>query len=100
MYVLLEDMGHTANYAINGYVAFDVAKAFQPDVIFLDLGLPGPNGFDVCERMKADPDLKHVRVIVITGYSDDEFRIRSQQIGCELHLIKPVPASVIEHLLG
>jgi len=100
MFMLLQDMGHTANYAINGYVAFDVARSFRPDVILLDLGLPGPNGFDVCERIKADPELKHARVIVITGYASEEFRLRSQQAGCEMHLVKPVAASVIEHLLG
>jgi len=99
LFVLLDDMGHTADYAINGYVAFDVARRFRPDVILLDIGLPGPNGLEVCERIKADPDLKHARIIVITGYSGDEFRIQSQKAGCELHLIKPVPVSVIEHLL-
>ena len=100
MFLLLEEMGHHANYAINGYVAFDIAKSFRPEVVLLDLGLPGPNGFDVCERLKADAYLKDVRVIVITGYSNEEFRLRSQQAGCELHLVKPVAVSVIEQLLG
>ena len=100
MYMLLEEMGHTADYAINGYVAYDVAKKFRPDIVLLDIGLPGPNGFEVCERIKADPGIKHARIIVITGYNNDEFRIRSQKAGVELHLVKPVPASVLDHLLG
>jgi len=100
MFMLLQDMGHDADYAINGYVAFDVAKRFRPDVILLDIGLPGPDGLDVCERIKADPQLKAARVIVISGYASDEFRVRSHKAGCEVHLLKPVPASVIEHLLG
>src|SRR5215831_8477750 len=100
MFMLLEDMGHTADYAMNGYVAFDVAKKFRPDIVLLDIGLPGPTGFDVCERIKADPYIGQARIIVITGYSNEEFRLRSRETGCELHLVKPVPASVLEHLLG
>jgi len=100
LFLLVEDMGHTGNYAINGYSALEIAKLFRPEIVLLDLGLPGPNGFEVCEAIKADPDLKNARVIVITGYTSDEFRVRSQNAGCDLHLVKPVSTTVLEHLLG
>jgi len=100
LYFLIQDMGHTVEYAINGYVAVDMVRAFRPEVLLLDLGLPGLDGFEVCNRIKADPELKHIQVVVITGYAHDEYRIRSHAAGCELHLIKPVPPAVIEHLLG
>jgi CheY-like chemotaxis protein len=98
--MLVEDMGHTADYVINGYVAMEHVRRFRPDVVFLDIGLPDLNGFEVCKLIKDDPELKHTRVIVVTGYAHDEYRIRSSAAGCELHLIKPVPASVFEHVLG
>jgi len=100
MFMLLEDMGHTVEYAINGYVAVDRVLRFRPDFVLLDLGLPDIDGFDVCRRIKAHAELKHVRVIVITGYANDEYRVRSNAAGCELHLVKPVATAVIEYLLG
>ena len=97
---LIEDMGHKTNYAINGYVAVDLLPKFKPDLVLLDLGLPGIDGFEVCKRIKANPETAHVRVIVLTAHGDDEFRIRSHAAGCELHLIKPVAPSVLEQILG
>jgi CheY-like chemotaxis protein len=100
MFMLIADMGHSVEYAINGYVAVDRVRRFRPDIVLLDLGLPGMDGFEVCSQIKNDPELKHVRVIVITGYAHDEYRVRSKAAGCELHLVKPVSLAVIEHLLN
>lgn len=98
--LLITDMGHVVEYAINGYVAIDVARRFLPDFVLLDLGLPGMDGFDVCSRLKRDPNLKHTRFIAVTGYAQDEYRVRSKAVGCEMHLIKPVPPRILEELLG
>jgi two-component system, chemotaxis family, CheB/CheR fusion protein len=97
---LLVDMGHTVEYAINGYVALDIAKKFRPDVVFLDLGLPGLSGFDVCSRLKSEPGFQRTRIIAITAYGQDDMRVRSRAAGCEMHLVKPVPPNVIEQILG
>jgi CheY-like chemotaxis protein len=98
--LLIADMGHVVEYAINGYVAIDVARHFRPDFVLLDLGLPGLDGFDVCSRLKRDPNLRHTRFIAITGYAQDEYRVRSMAVGCELHLVKPVSPRLLEELLG
>jgi CheY-like chemotaxis protein len=97
---LLRDMGHQVDYAINGYVAIELARQMRPEFVFLDLGLPGVSGFDVCRWVKADPALKDARVIAITAYAQDEFRTRSKEAGCDLHLIKPVSAEVFEQILA
>src|SRR3979409_2578086 len=52
---LLSDMGHIVEYAINGYVALDVARRFRPDFALLDLGLPGMDGFKVGRQRRPDP---------------------------------------------
>lgn len=96
---LVNDMGHKAEYAINGYAALTIAKTFKPDVVLLDLGLPGLNGFDVCRRLKKDPDLAHVRVIAITGYAADEYRTQSEAAGCDMHFVKPISPKLLEELL-
>jgi CheY-like chemotaxis protein len=97
--MLLRDMGHEVEYAINGYAALSVAQVFKPEVVFLDLGLPGLDGFEVCRAMKADPVLRAARVIALTGYADDTSRKRSAEAGCELHFVKPVSPQFLESLL-
>src|SRR3954469_19299879 len=54
LHLLITDMGHKAQYAINGYVALDMVRGFRPEIVLLDLGLPGVDGFDVCKRIKND----------------------------------------------
>ena len=97
--MLVATMGHQVEYAINGYVAISIAKRFKPDVVLLDIGLPGLNGFDVCETLKKDPGLRHVRVIVVTAYGEPDFRQRSAEAGCEIHLVKPVAPEVLEQAI-
>ena len=96
---LLRDMGHEVDYAINGYAGVDAALRFRPDVVLLDLGLPGLNGFDVCSRLKKLQGMERTRFIAVTGYTQNEYRVRSQAAGCEMHLIKPVPPRVLAELL-
>jgi DNA-binding response OmpR family regulator len=98
--LLVSDMGHDAEYAINGYVALSIARRFQPHIVLLDLGLPGLDGFEVCRRLKRNPEFGTPKVVVVTGYSAEEYREYSRAAGSDLHLIKPVPTSVLEEVLG
>lgn len=98
--LLLREMGHTVDYAINGYAAVELASEFQPEVVLLDLNLPGLSGFEVCKRLKANPDLAETRVIALTAYSDRSYRDRAKAAGCELHLVKPVDPAELETLLA
>jgi two-component system CheB/CheR fusion protein len=97
---LLWEMGHNADYAINGYVAVDLARRLKPDVLILDLGLPGLSGFDVLERLRADPELEKLRVIVVTAYSEPEYMDLAKQLGCEAFLVKPVSPKELARILG
>ena len=96
---LVRDMGHHVDYAINGYVGLDLARKFRPDIVLLDLGLPGLDGFEVCGRLKHEAGMERLRVVVITGYASDEHRIRSRAAGCEVHLVKPVAVDTLFQLL-
>jgi CheY-like chemotaxis protein len=98
--LLVADMGHAVEYAINGYVGLEVARGFRPDILLLDIGLPGLSGYEVCTRIKRDPELRQIRVVVVTAFSQDEYRVKSMEVGCELHLVKPVPVWVLEEVLG
>ena len=98
--LLLRQMGHEVEFAINGYAALQVAERFRPEFVLLDLGLPGMDGYAVCTRLKAMPALATSRIVALTAYTADEHRARSKIAGCDLHLIKPVPPRVLEQLLN
>jgi CheY-like chemotaxis protein len=98
---LVRDIGHNALCAINGYAALEIARRFKPHFILMDLGLPGMDGYEVCRRLKQEPDpeLKRARIIALTAYGEDEHRARALAAGCELHLVKPVsPHAVFDAL--
>jgi CheY-like chemotaxis protein len=97
---LLSDMGHHVEYAINGYAGIEIAKRFRPEFVLLDIGLPGMDGFEVCSHIKREPGLERTRVIAVTAWAQNEYRVRSRAVGCEMHLVKPVPVHVLEALLG
>ena len=96
---LISDMGHYVSYAINGYAALTVGQKQKPEFVLLDIGLPGMDGFELCRRMKRDAAFSGARIIALTAYGDEIHRRRSREAGCELHLIKPVPAQTIFDLL-
>ena len=97
---LVRTMGHTVEYAINGYVALDVAKRFRPEIVLLDIGLPGIDGFEVCRQIKKEPSLQTCRVIALTAFSQEDYRKRALGVGCELYIVKPIDVKVLEELLG
>ena len=96
---ILRDMGHEVEYAINGYVAVDIAEKMLPEFVFLDLALPGMNGFEVCRRLKRMPGLEGTRIIAISAYSQEEYRTRSKEAGCDGYIVKPLDPAVLEMLL-
>jgi CheY-like chemotaxis protein len=98
--LLLRDMGHEVDYAINGYAALDMASRTRPEIVLLDLNLPGLSGFDVCRRIKTNPALKATRIIALTAYTQDEYRQRATAMGCEHYLVKPVDPRELEKLLS
>jgi two-component system cell cycle response regulator len=64
---LLKDMGHEVDYAINGTVAWDMARRMRPQVVMLDIALPDVSGFDLIPRLRAQPELSKSYVIAVTG---------------------------------
>jgi CheY-like chemotaxis protein len=91
-------IGHKVEFAINGYAALQLARKVRPEVVFLDLVMPGISGFELAKRLKQELG-DDVRLIAVTAYGTDEDREKSAKAGCELHLIKPVAPQVIESLL-
>lgn len=75
--------------ASDGYEAGHQVATFRPNVIFLDLHLPGVNGFDVCRRIKSDPETRATHVIAMTGYYEGDVARQVLELGADLLLTKP-----------
>lgn len=76
--------------AMSGPEALEKAKAEKPDVILLDIMMPGMDGFEVCERLKADPATQHIPVVMVTALTDISDRVRGLEAGADDFLSKPV----------
>ena len=98
--LLLRELGHTVDYATNGFVALDVVRRFRPDFVLCDLGLPGQNGFDVCTQIKADPELRGVKVLALTAYSDEKSRKRAREVCFDGYYVKPLLPQTLADLFG
>lgn len=89
--ILLQVLGHTTKTAHDGLTALDRARAFKPDTIFLDIGLPKMDGYEVARRLRQDPGLHPQPLLVaLTGHSQEEDRQRAHAAGFDRHLVKPV----------
>jgi len=87
--VLLEMEGFIVRIANDGATALAVAQEFTPDVLILDIGLPGMDGFEIARQLRSRPESKDAVLIALTGYGEAESRLRSQQAGFDHHLVKP-----------
>ncbi len=97
--MLLEMMGHTVETAADGVKAVDVARTFKPEVMFLDLGLPGRDGYEVARILRQEFPKGTLLLIALSGYGQDEDRRRTREAGFDEHLVKPVDPDVLERLL-
>jgi PAS domain S-box-containing protein len=97
---LLEILGHQVRTAGDGPSALEAALEFRPDVVLLDLGLPGMNGYEVAQQMRREPVLQNVVLAALTGYGQQIDRQRSQQMGFDHHLVKPIDVDELQQLLS
>jgi CheY-like chemotaxis protein len=96
---LLESWGHRVRVARDGPEALREAKTSPPEVVFLDIGLPGMNGVEVARRLRAEPDMRHARLVAVTG-DEGATEVLQARAGFEQLLVKPVSPRVLLEALG
>jgi signal transduction histidine kinase len=96
---MLGFLGHETRMALNGHEALRVGAEFHPEIVFLDIGLPGMNGYEVARRFRASPVLAPALLVALTGLGSEEDRLRSTAAGFDLHLTKPVEFDAIDAML-
>jgi CheY-like chemotaxis protein/two-component sensor histidine kinase len=95
----LSALGHHAEVAHDGPSALAVASRMRPNIALLDIGLPVMDGYELARRMRELPELRHVRLIALTGYGTESDRMRSLEAGFDEHLVKPLALERLEEVL-
>jgi PAS domain S-box-containing protein len=98
--LLLEIDGHDVAVAWDGVQGLEVARAFKPDIVFCDIGMPGLDGYGVARALRADPELRAVTLVALTGYAQAADRAKATELGFDEHLAKPADVARLRDLLA
>ena len=98
--MMLEILGQTTSQAHDGNAALKVAAEFKPEVVFMDIGLPGLSGHEAAVRMRKDLGMTDVYIVALSGYGTEEDRRKSMHAGFDNHLVKPLDPSQLPKILA
>jgi len=96
---LLELLGAEVRVAYDGPAALETCHTYQPEVVLLDIGMPGMNGYEVARRIRQRPDFQDVTLIALTGWGQEKDRRNSEAAGFDHHLVKPINIDALQALL-
>lgn len=97
--MLLEWSGHEVHVALDGNDAILAAHRYHPDLILLDIGMPGLNGYEVCRRLRGMPEFAQVRIYAISAFSGEPHDTRCSEAGFTGQLGKPIDPVALENLV-
>jgi two-component system CheB/CheR fusion protein len=98
--ILLRMAGYAVHIAYDGPETLKMVRAFRPDVILLDIGLPGMDGYEVARELKKLPEMERCILVAVTGYAREDDRRRAQDAGFHFHLTKPINHESLKALLA
>jgi signal transduction histidine kinase/DNA-binding response OmpR family regulator len=98
--MILRLSGYDVRLAHDGPEALAAAASFRPQVVVLDIGLPGMDGYEVARRLRADSPARDAVLVAVTGYGRSEDRARSRESGFDHHLVKPVDLDALARVLA
>ena len=98
--MLLELNGHILETAHDGFEAVKLARAFKPQVGFLDIGMPGIDGYQTAAEIRRTPGLENIVLVAITGWAAESDRLKDSNTGFNYHFTKPVKVEVINDFLA
>ncbi|HKP59217.1 MAG TPA: ATP-binding protein [Polyangiales bacterium] len=97
--LMLEHAGHVTTVAHDGPSALELAPVCDPQIVFLDIGLPGMSGYEVARQLRLDPRFSHTTLVALTGWGTHEDKRRAVAAGFDLHLTKPIDARALQTAL-
>lgn len=98
--MLLRTLGLETRTAYDGPSALEAVRAYRPSAVFLDIGMPGMDGYAVAAQIRSEPQFQQVLLIALTGWEQEDDKQRSQQAGFDHHLVKPPAAKALQALLA
>ncbi len=98
--LLLSFYGHEVSTAYDGLSGIQQIETFQPEVVFLDLGMPGLSGFEVAKQVRKLQRRERVKLVALTGWGQERDRRQTQEAGFDGHLVKPVAPAALQELLA
>ena len=98
--LLFEALGSQVHVTYGGTQALDVATAFRPDLMLVDLVMPGMDGCDLVNRLRQIPAFAQTKIVAITGLKDEEYKVLAKKAGCDAVLVKPVALTQIKAVLA
>jgi PAS domain S-box-containing protein len=98
--MLLRLQGHEVRVAYSGVAALEMTQDYRPDVVILDIGMPGMDGYEVARRLRQRPGLEKVVLAALTGWGQQQDRRRTAEAGFNHHLVKPPDPKALEELLA
>jgi len=98
--MILRVYGYDVHCVYDGPSVLQTAASYRPDVIVLDIGLPGMSGYEVARRLRQLPEFMQTPLVAVTGYGQDEDRRRSREAGFDYHLIKPIDPDELQAIVA
>lgn len=98
--MVLDAMGYSAETCDNALAALDMMRRYRPQAVLMDIGMPDLNGYEVVNRMRADPALAHLPVAAISGYAQADHVRLSREAGFDAHFAKPVDFEALQAFLA
>lgn len=97
---LLGALGNDVQVVHDGFAALEMAEAFVPEAVLLDIGLPDMDGYETARLLREIPSCKQVTIIAVTGWGQEEDREKGKRAGFDHHVVKPADSSTLMQILG
>jgi len=98
--MMIEMLGHDVRRLYDPHAVIADVTAFRPQVVFLDVGMPGLSGYELAPKLRALPGFDDLAIVAVTGWGQPEDRRRTREAGFDEHLVKPPPLEAIQRLCG
>jgi len=96
---LLKRYGYESHVCVDAQECVASVEQLRPDVVLLDIAMPGKTGYDIADEIKSNPELRRVRLVAVTGHGMPLDRLQSSMLGFDQHLLKPVIFEDLEAVL-
>jgi len=98
--LLLRSLGHEVTCAVNSTAALELARSTRPELIFLDIGMPDMDGWELARILREEAGPDAIRIVAVTGRGEQEDFSRSRKAGFDAHVVKPMDFDLVKSILA